>query len=399
MTASNEKATGALSRFKILDLTRVRAGPTCVRQFADWGADVLKIESPEPMQVSDGWGGLRGGPDFQNLHRNKKSLTLNLKSDEGLAIFNKLAAEADVVVENFRPEVKFRLGIDYETLKKINSRLVYASISGFGQDGPYAKRPGFDHVIQGMAGLMAVTGFPETGPVRTGIAVSDIGAGLFGALAIMTALLEREASGQGQWVQVSLLQSMISMLDFQAARWLISGEIPGQAGNDHPTSIPTGVYPTTDGLITIAAGEQNMWARLCDALEAPELFKDDRFKTEELRSLNRTDVNAGISNLTKSRSNKEWLDRFERYSVAAGPINKMNEVFEDPQVRHMRVARTVSHPGRGTIQVVGQPFELSRTASELRTAAPERGEHTIKVLSEMGYSLTEIDRLAEQGVI
>lgn len=238
MTEATRK--GPLARFRVLDLTRLRSGPTAVRQLGDWGAEIIKIETPEALGVSDGWGDSRLGPDFQNLHRNKKSLTLNLKDPEGLAIFKKMADTADVVIENFRPDVKFRLGIDYETLKQSNPRLVYASVSGFGQDGPYAKRPGYDQIVQGMGGLMAVTGLPGQGPVRAGIAVADSATGLYCALGILTALLEREESGLGQWVQTSLLESMIGMLDFQAARWLIGKEIPEQAGNDHPTSIRQG---------------------------------------------------------------------------------------------------------------------------------------------------------------
>ncbi|MEK7835626.1 MAG: CoA transferase, partial [Pseudomonadota bacterium] len=256
---------GPLARFTLIDLTRVRSGPTCVRQLADWGADVIKIETPEGLDVSDGWGGNRHGPDFQNLHRNKRCITLNLKDPEGIAVFRKLTDRADVVVENFRPDVKFRLGIDYESLRKTNPRLVYASISGFGQDGPYARRPGFDQITQGMGGLMAITGIPGQGPVRAGIAVSDSSAGNYCAMGILTALLEREVSGEGQWVQVSLLQAMIAMLDFQAARWLVAKEVPPQAGNDHPTGIPTGVFPTADGYINIAASAQSMWERLCKA--------------------------------------------------------------------------------------------------------------------------------------
>ena len=377
----------------------MRAGPTCVRQFADWGADIIKIESPESMEQSDGWGGLRDGPDFQNLHRNKRSLTLNLKDPRGLAIFRKLADGADVVVENFRPDVKFRLGIDYETLRKTNPRLVYGSISGFGQDGPYAKRPGFDHIVQGMGGMMSVTGHPDHGPMRAGIAVADTSAGLYCAMGIMTALLEREVSGEGQWVQVSLLESMIAMLDFQAARWLMMKEIPQQAGNDHPTSIPTGVYPTVDGYINIAAGEQIMWKRLCNVLEAPDLYAKAEFATGEARSLNRAAVNDAIAAITRQRTSEHWLAAFEKGNVAAGPINKMNEVFADPQVRHLRVAQPLTHRKRGPTEVVGQPFRMDRTPSEIRTAAPERGEDTDMVLAEIGYAKGDIQALRKDGVV
>ena len=390
---------GPLSRFRVLDLTRVRAGPTCVRQFADWGADVVKIESPQYMEVSDGWGGLRDGPDFQNLHRNKRSLTINLKDPRGLEILHRLVETADVVVENFRPDVKFRLGIDYESLAKINPRIVYGSISGFGQDGPYEKRPGFDHIVQGMGGLMSITGHPETGPVRAGIAVADVGAGLYCAMALLTALLEREASGKGQWVQVSLLQAMISMLDFQAARWLFLKEIPKQAGNDHPTSIPTGVYPTSDGYINIAAGEQAMWHRLCAALGAEHLRDLPAYATEQARSENRAALNADLSAITRQRTSAQWLEVFERGSVAAGPIYTMDQVFEDPQVKHLQVAKPVVHPRLGPVEVVGQPFSLSRTPSEVRSVAPDRGAHNAEILAEAGYTPEDIQRFEQDGVI
>ncbi|MBV7486469.1 CaiB/BaiF CoA-transferase family protein [Bordetella sp. BOR01] len=397
--AQHGERKGPLSNIRVLDLTRVRAGPTCVRQFADWGADVIKIESPQYMEVSDGWGGLREGPDFQNLHRNKRSLTLNLKDPRGLEIFRRLVADADVVAENFRPDVKHRLGIDYETLKAINPRIVYASISGFGQDGPYAQRPGFDHIVQGLGGMMSINGHPDHGPMRVGIAVADMAAGLYCALAIMTALIERQHSGQGQWVQVSLLQAMISMMDFQAARWLFLNEIPVQAGNDHPTSIPTGVYPTADGFINIAAGEQAMWKRLCDAMGAHDLYAKEPYATEESRSSNRTALNQELSDRTRKHPSSYWLKVFEQGSVAAGPIHRINEVFDDPQVKHLRVAQPLNHPALGSIHVVGQPFALSRTPSQMRTATPSRGEHTDEVLKDAGFSSRDIAGFRESGVI
>lgn len=390
---------GPLAAIKVLDLTRVRAGPACVRQFADWGADVIKIESPEYMEVSDGWGGLRDGPDFQNLHRNKRSLAINLKDPEGIAIFYQLVAEADVVVENFRPDVKFRLGIDYDALAEINPRIVYASISGFGQDGPYVKRPGFDHIVQGMGGLMSLNGDPAHGPMRAGFAVADVGAGMYCAIAIMTALLERQTSGRGQWVQVSLLQTMVSMLDFQAARWLFLQEIPQQPGNDHPTSIPTGVYPASDGYITIAAGEQAMFRRLCASLDRMDLMAHPDFCSEALRSENRHALNAILSDITRTRTRAEWIEHFEKGSVAAGPINSINEVFNDPQIKHLGVAQSLHHPRLGDVEVVGQPFMLSRTPSQMRSVAPDRGANNHDVLSEIGYTTEQIAALKEKGVL
>ena len=391
---------GPLARFRVLDLTRLRSGPTAVRQLGDWGAEIIKIETPEGLGVSDGWGDSRLGPDFQNLHRNKKSLTLNLKDPEGLAIFKKMADTADVIIENFRPDVKFRLGIDYESLKLTNPGLVYASVSGFGQDGPYAKRPGYDQIVQGMGGLMAVTGLPGQGPVRAGIAVADSATGLYCALGILTALLEREESGQGQWVQTSLLESMIGMLDFQAARWLIGKEVPEQAGNDHPTSIPTGVFETSDGHINIAgAGAQQMWERLCKAMHAEHLLERPEYKTGKLRSANRVPLNAELSQITRLRSTQEWIRCFEEASVASGPIYRMDEVFDDPQTKHLGIAVPVHHPQLGDIKVVGQPVGLSRTPSESRSATPARGSDTEALMREFGYSTEQITERQKRLVI
>ena len=305
-------ASKALSRFTVLDLTRVRSGPTCVRQLADWGANVIKIEMPAELEGGDAPGGPRHGSDFQNLHRNKRSLSLNLKSPEGIEILKRLVKTADVLVENFRPDVKTRLGIDYEALKAINPRLVYASISGFGQDGPYAKRPGFDQIAQGMGGLMSITGLPGQGPVRVGIPIADLTAGLFTANGILVALLEREQSGEGQWVQSSLLQAQIAMLDFQAARWLVEKEVPKQAGNNHPTSIPTGVFQTSDGHINIAATGQRIWERLCRAIDAEELIAHPDYATAADRSKNRDALNAEIGRRLAHKTSDEWVNDLQR---------------------------------------------------------------------------------------
>ena len=387
---------GPLARFKVIDLTRVRAGPTAVRQLADWGADVIKIESPEG---DAGLGGERHGPDFQNLHRNKRSLTLNLKAPEGLAVMRRLVAQADVVVENYRPDVKFRLGVDYESLKAINPRIVYASISGFGQDGPYRDRPGFDQIAQGMGGLMSITGEPGRGPMRVGIPVADLTAGIFAAMGILIALLEREQSGEGQWVKSSLLGAQISMLDFQAARWTIAKEVPGQAGNNHPTSIPTGVFATADGYINIAAAGDDIYRRLCKAIDAEYLASDPRYATGRARSENRDALNEAIEAITRDKTSAAWIEALNRAGVPSGPIYRMNEVFEDAQVRHLGMTRTVPHPVLGEVEVVGQPIELSRTPWSVRTATPEAGEHTDAVLAELGYGAEEIAALHAGKVV
>jgi crotonobetainyl-CoA:carnitine CoA-transferase CaiB-like acyl-CoA transferase len=388
--------TGPLARYTVIDLTRVRAGPTAVRQLADWGADVIKIESPEG---DAGLGGERHGPDFQNLHRNKRSLTLNLKSPDGLAVMKRLVAKADVVVENYRPDVKFRLGVDYESLKAINPRIVYASISGFGQDGPYRDRPGFDQIAQGMGGLMSITGEPGRGPMRVGIPVADLTAGIFAAMGILIALLEREQSGEGQWVKSSLLGAQISMLDFQAARWTIGREVPGQAGNNHPTSIPTGVFQTADGYINIAAAGDDIYRRLCKALAAEQLMTDPRYATGRARSENRDALNEAIGVITRGKTSAEWIEVLNKASVPSGPIYKMNEVFADPQVKHLAMTRTVPHKVLGDVEVIGQPIELSRTPWSVCSATPEAGEHTDAILSELGYSAADIARMHEGKVV
>jgi formyl-CoA transferase len=385
-----------LSRFKVVDLTRVRAGPTCVRQLADWGARVIKVETSED---DSGLGGARHGPDFQNLHRNKRSMTLDLKQPEGLEVLHRLVKDADVVVENFRPDVKFRLKVDYDSLRRLNPRLVYGSISGFGQDGPYRDRPGFDQIAQGMGGLMSITGLPGQGPVRVGIPVADLTAGIFCAMGILVALLEREESGEGQWVQSSLLSAQIAMLDFQAARWLIAKEVPGQAGNNHPTSIPTGVFKTKDGHINIAAAGQEIYRRLCKALAAPALADDPDYATDKLRSKHRDKLNAAIEEVTKTRSSAEWIELINAAGVPCGPIYKMDEVFADPQVKHLGIAQGVDHPTLGRLELVGQAVTLSRTPSQIRTATPERGEHTADVLRELGYDAAAIAALRAKRVI
>jgi formyl-CoA transferase len=390
-------ASAALSRFKVLDLTRVRAGPTAARQLADWGADVIKIELPAGL--AEDMGGPRHGPDFQNLHRNKRSMTLNLKTPRGVEIFKEMAKTADVIVENYRPDIKHKLGIDYETIRAINKRIVYGSISGFGQDGPYRERPGFDQIAQGLGGLMSITGLPGQGPVRVGIPVADLGAGIFCAMGILVALLEREVSSEGQWVQSSLLQAQISLLDFQAARWLIKKDVPGQAGNDHPTSIPTGVFPTSDGHINIAAAGAHIYKRFCKALNLEQLETDPRFTTDTARSTNRKEINEIIANTTKHKSSKEWIDLLNTAGVPCGPINKMDQVFADPQVQHLGMAAPVPDAALHDIHVVNQPVKLSRTPNRMAAPTPEKGEHTDEVLREYGFAEKDIEEFRHGGII
>ncbi|MFN2644670.1 MAG: CaiB/BaiF CoA transferase family protein [Burkholderiales bacterium] len=392
-------ASSALSRLRILDFSRVRAGPSCVRQFADFGADVIKIESPPGVDPNENMGGPRDGPDMQNLHRNKRAMTLNLKLPASRAVLERLVKRADVVIENYRPDVKYRLGLDYETLAKTNPRIILASISGFGQDGPYRDRPGFDQIAQGMSGIMSVTGAPGQGPMRVGAAVADVGAGLFAALGIMTALLEREHSGKGQWVQSSLLNAGIALLDFQAARYTMKGEVPAQVGNDHPTSMPTSAYKTADGYINVAASGDGMWTRICQLFNRPELASDERFKTNELRAKNRTALNAEMNQALAARTSGEWIEALNKIGVPCGPIYKMDEVFSDPQVKHLGAAAEVDHPRLGRLRILNQAVKLSRTPAALKTATPEIGQHTDEILRELEYTDTQIAELRKQGVV
>ncbi len=375
-----------LTDITVIDLTRARSGPTCVRQLADMGANVIQVEAIEDPDRDFP----RHGSDFQNLHRNKRSMTLNLKYERGLAILKRLVKGADVLVENFRPDVKTRLGIDYETLSKINSRLVYGSISGFGQEGPYRDRPGYDQIAQGMGGLMSITGEPGRGPMRAGIPVADLTAGLFLAQGILVALLEREKSGRGQWVCTSLLQAMVGMLDFQATRWLVEGQVPPQAGNDHPTGIPTGVFKTEDGHINIAAAGQRMFKRLCEVLGAPELPSDPRFREPADRSRNRAELNGLLEEKLQGYTAEDIVARLNEAGVPCGPILNIREVFENEQVRQLGLTDQVRSAAQGELELQSIPYRLSRTPGALRAAAPERGEHTEEILRELGYSPEDI---------
>jgi crotonobetainyl-CoA:carnitine CoA-transferase CaiB-like acyl-CoA transferase len=393
------RASKALSRFTVLDLTRVRAGPTCVRQLADWGANVVKIDALLEDAGGEQLGGPRRGSDFQNLHRNKRAMTLNLKDPRGLDVFRRLAEKADVVVENFRPDVKARLGIDYESVRKINPRIVYGSISGFGQDGPYHKRPGFDQIAQGMGGLMSITGAPGEGPMRVGIPVADLTAGLFCAMGILTALLERDVSGEGQWVQTSLLQAQIFMLDFQASRWLMEQDVAKQAGNNHPTSIPTGVFKTSDGYINIATTGGKIWERCAETVGAPELVTDPDYATSPARSKNRDALNALLNVLTAKKSTDTWVKELNAAGVPCGPIYSIDQMFEDDQVKHLGIAQDVPNAENRHIRLVGQPFTLSRTPSKMAAPPPEMGEQTEEVLGEFGFTADEIKGLRQGKIV
>ncbi len=396
---SYRPASQALARFSVLDLTRVRSGPTCVRQLADWGANVIKVDALIEDASGEQPGGPRRGSDFQNLHRNKRAMTLNLKDPRGLAVFMRLAQKVDVIVENFRPDVKSKLGIDYANVRKVNPRVIYGSISGFGQDGPYHKRPGFDQIAQGMGGLMSITGAPGKGPMRAGIPVADLTAGLFCAAGILTALLEREVSDEGQWVQTSLLQAQIFMLDFQAARWLMEKDVAKQAGNNHPTSIPTGVFKTSDGYINIATTGGRIWQRCAQAIGAPELLDDPDYATAPARLKNRDALNALIEKVTVKKSTDTWVSELNAAGVPCGPIYSIDQMFEDDQVKHLGIAQDVPNAESRHIRLVGQPVTLSRTPSKMAAPPPEFGEQTDEVLTEFGFAAAEIAELRKANVI
>ncbi|MEE2761065.1 MAG: CoA transferase [Pseudomonadota bacterium] len=393
---SHQAASKALDQFLVLDLTRARAGPTAARQLADFGARVIKIELPGDPMYGDF--GTRHGPDFQNLHRNKESITLNLKKPRGTEIFLKLVKKADVVVENYRPPVKFNLGIDYESLKKLNPRIVYASISGFGQDGPYANRPGLDQVAQGMGGHMSVTGEPGGGPVRSGAAISDMTAGLLTAGGIFAALLERENSGEGQWLHTSLLEAQIFLLDFQAARWLVDKDVPGQVGNNHPTNVPMGTFPTEDSHVNVAPTAA-MWAKFCATMELEELEQDPDYATTQARRDNRGHLNDIIAEKTRQKTTAEWVELLNSARIPCGPINRMDQVFADEQVKHLGVAQVMHSPVCGDVEIIGQPVHLTRTPSNIAQPTPEMGEHTESVLAEVGILGAELEQLKSAGVI
>ncbi len=390
-----------LSRFTVLDLTAHRAGPTAVRQLADWVANVIKIEAP--LAINRDKGGLTGarhGFDFQNLHRNKRSLTIDLKSEGGKEIFFKLVESADVIVENFRSAVKHRLGIDYEACRKVNPRIVYGSIAGFGQDGPYGKRPGVDQIAQGMGGLMSITGLPGQGPVRVGIPICDLTAGIFLAQGILMALLDREVTDEGQWVHTSLLEAVMQMLDFQASRWTIGGEVAPQAGNNHPTGIPTGVFQTADGHINIAAAGNNLWVRFCKTIGREDLPANPDYKDADARSDNRDALNAILNEITARKKSQEWIDLLNEAGVPCGPIYSIDQVFDDPQVKHLQMARPTTHPTLGELNLLGQALNLTGTPEpEQLRPTPELGEHTDEILAEIGYDQSAVATFRETGVI
>ncbi len=387
-----------LADLRVIDLTIARAGPTAVRQLADWGADVVRIERP-PAPGREIGISRRLGHDYQNLHRNKRCLTLDLKSEAGLEVLLRLAKGADVLVENYRADVKHRLGFDYETVRAINPRIVYGSVSGFGQTGPYRDRGGVDQIAQGLGGLMSVTGLPGQGPVRVGTAISDLAAGLYLAFGILAALRERERSGEGQWVTTSLLKAMIGMLDFQAARYLVEGEVPGQQGNHHPTISPMGTFPAADGWVNIAATSGKHFRAMCQALGGEELLARPEYRNSAGRVANREQLEGEVAELTRRFKVDEIVELLNDAGLPCGPVYDLGQTFADPQVEHCGIAVPLEHPELGPVRLVGQPVRLRRTPFELRSPAPGPGQHTDEILAEAGLGATEIEALRASGVV
>jgi crotonobetainyl-CoA:carnitine CoA-transferase CaiB-like acyl-CoA transferase len=387
------QASLPLARFKVIDLTLARAGPSCVRTLADWGADVIRVEPPPEDGEAGELVGRRDGSDFQNLHRNKRAITLNLKSEEGREILLRLAEQADVVVENMRPGVTRRLGVDYEAVKKRNPRIIYASISGFGQYGPYTSRPSIDQIAQGMSGIMSVTGIPGQGPVRVGVAVTDIMAGAFLAQGILIALLDREVSGQGRWVQTSLIEAGLTLLDFQATRWTMDKKIPPQEGNNHPTNTPMGCFPTADGHINIAATSNKNFQIFCKLIGRDDMASDPRFASTALRRQNKEVMNGMIAGALKAKTSGEWFELIVAAGLPGGPVYNIKQAFADPQVEALRIRRSVTHPRLGDLDLVAQPCEITGFDREIRTATPDLGEHNHEILASLGYSDEEIEKL------
>lgn len=382
-----------LSRFRVIDLTAVRAGPTCTKVLADLGAEVLRVERP------GGEARERVFYDQLDLHRNKKSIVLNLQQPKGLGILKALVARSDVLVENYRPDVKHRLGIDYETLSRDHPRLVYASISGFGQSGPYRDRPGYDQIVQGMSGLMWLTGTAESAPLRVGIPIGDLLAGYFAAMGIMAALLEREVSGKGQRVETSLLEALVGSLSFQAGKYLNTGEVPPPVGNHHPLTAPMGVYRAKDGYLNLAVGNDEMWRRCCKAMDLPALADDPRFAKTSDRVGNRRALDEHLEEALARSPVAEWVEILNAAGVACGPIYTVDQVFADPQVVQAGLVHQQHHAESGPVKVLGIPIHLHRTPAHVTTPAPLPGQHTRETLERLGYGPEAIRALLAEGVV
>jgi crotonobetainyl-CoA:carnitine CoA-transferase CaiB-like acyl-CoA transferase len=392
----------ALDGIRIIDFSKALAGPYCTMLLADMGAEVIKVEMPGSGDDSRGWGPpfIEGeAAYFLSVNRNKKSITLNLKDPKAKEIALKIIEKADIVLESNRPGVMTKLGLDYETVKKINPGIIYCSISGFGQTGPYSKRPGFDQVIQGYGGIMGLTGEKGGGPLKVGIAVTDIATGMFAATGILTALYHRERTGQGQHVDASMLDGQVSWLTYQAGRYLASGNVPQRIGSAHPLIVPYQDFEASDGFINIAAGNDNLWKKFCAATDLSDIADDPKFATNPKRVENRDEVVAIVSKKIKTKTMQEWLDILNDAGVPCGPIYTVDQIFKDPQVLAREMLVEVDHPKCGKIQVTGSPIKLSETPAEITTHPPMLGEHNSSILQEFGFSEEDITKLKEDKVI
>ncbi len=384
----------------MLDLGRFVAGPFCAVLMGDMGAEVIKIELPGRGDDTRSHGVIVNGESsyFVGMNRSKKSLTLDLKSEEGKEIFRRLVRQADVIVENFRPDVMRKLGLQYEILREINPAIIYCGISGFGKDGPYALRPSFDFIAQGMSGLMSVTGFPDRDPVRVGIPISDFVAAIYAAYGILAALVARQRTGQGQEVQISLVDGMVSLLSFQADKYFGRGEVPERGGNDHGVTSPYGTFKALDGYINIAPAGDLMWERLARALGREDLIQDPRFLTNDLRCQHRMEVNQIITEITSKRTMADWIEYLNKAGVPCGPIYNVPQTFADPQIRHQEMVLELEQPS-GRVKTLGFPLKLSRTPAALHRPAPQLGQHTEEILANLSYSAAQIKDLRDRGVI
>ncbi|MFQ5891908.1 MAG: CaiB/BaiF CoA transferase family protein, partial [Candidatus Methanofastidiosia archaeon] len=369
---------------------------------ADFGAEVVKIERPEVGDDTRAWGPpfIEGeSAYFLSVNREKKSLTLNLKSDKGREIFKKLARDADVVLENFRPGTVKKLGVDFETLRKLNPKLIYCSISGFGQNGPYRKRPGYDQILQGLGGLMSITGEEKRPPVKVGVAITDIAAGMFGAYAVLLALFHRERFGEGQYIDCSMLDCQVSWLTYQAFRYFATGKVPEKVGSGHPLIVPYQAFKAKDRYINIACGNDLLFKKFCKVIEREELFKDERFRTNPQRIIHRRELIDILSEIIKRRDGDFWFERLSKAGIPCGQIYDMADIFSDPQVLSRGMLLEVQHEKCGKLKLIGVPVKLSKTPGSVELPPPMLGEHTNKILGDLEYSGEEIENLRREGVV